>query len=64
MSETIRYIFLLSLLVIAAAYAVGVATDAKAFTGFFTQIIYSAQGRNQQGQFAAYPGNAPVSYKS
>lgn len=60
MNDTIRYIFLLSLLVVGAAYAVGVATDARAFTGFFQQIIYSAQGRNSSGAFAAYPGNAPA----
>lgn len=58
-SDTIRYIFLLSLLVVVAAYAAGVATDAKAFTTFFQQIIFAAQGRDQNGNFASYPGNAP-----
>ncbi len=59
MNDTIRYIFLLSLVLVVAAYASGVATDARAFTSFFQQIIYSAQGRNSSGAFAAYPGGTP-----
>lgn len=55
MDATIRYIFLLSALLIVAAYFVGVATDVNAFSAGATRLVYAVTGRNQAGQFAAYP---------
>ena len=62
MESTIRYIFLLSAILIVAAYAVGVATDTNAFANGLSQVIRTATGRNAQGNFAAYPGGVAGVY--
>ena len=59
MNDTIRYIFLLSALLIAAAYFLGVATDINAFSAGATRLIYAVTGRDTQGKFAAYPTGGP-----
>jgi hypothetical protein len=58
MEDTIQKIFLLSALLIAAAYFVGVATDVNAFSAGATKLIYAVTGRDSKGQFAAYPKGA------
>lgn len=57
--ETIKYVFLLSALLIAAAYFLGVATDVNAFSAGATRLIYAVTGRGPTGNFAAYPGGGP-----
>lgn len=56
--STIRYIFLLSALLIVVAYFVGAATDTNSLANGLVKITYAATGRTPQGQFAAYPGGA------
>lgn len=53
--DTIRYIYILSALLIAAAYFVGVSTDVNAFSAGATKLIYAVTGRDAKGAFAAYP---------
>ena len=55
---TIRYIFLLSALLIVVAYFVGAATDINALANGMNKLVLSVTGRTQQGQFAAYPVGA------
>ena len=56
--QALKYIFWLSLVLIAVAYYAG---SEKVLTALGQQvgtvILYST-GRNAQGQFAAYPGGA------
>lgn len=55
--SAIRYIFVISLVLIIVAYWLGsqkVLTTLGTTTG---SLINTATGRNAQGQFAAYPGN-------
>lgn len=56
---TIRYIFLLSALLIVVAYFVGAATDINALSSGLNKLVLSITGRNAQGNFAAYPSGAP-----
>ena len=56
------YLFWLSVLLIMAAYFVGVSTDASVFGGVINTLGNTFTGRNAQGQFASYPsggGTAP-----
>lgn len=54
--STIRYLFLLGALLIAAAYYVGLSTDANAFFAGATQIGRTFTGQNASGTaFLAYP---------
>ena len=62
MDSTIRYIFLLSALLIIVAYFAGAASDVNSFTRGLTKISYAVTGRNAQGNFAAYPTGGPTSY--
>lgn len=55
MDATIRYIFLLSALLIVVAYFVGAATDVNSLTNGMVKLSYALTGRSPQGQFAAYP---------
>lgn len=57
-SDTIRYMFLLSALLIVVAYFVGAATDINALSSGLNKLVLSITGRNQQGQFGAYPSGA------
>lgn len=56
--STIRYIFLISAILIAAAYFVGVSTDANSFANGLNKLILTITGRTQAGGFAAYPTGA------
>jgi hypothetical protein len=56
--DTIRYLFLLSALLIVAAYFVGAATDINALSQGVAQLGYVFTGRNSKGAFAAYPSGA------
>lgn len=62
MESTIRYIFILSAILIIAAYAVGVATDTNAFSNGLVRVVNAATGRNAAGNFAAYPGGTQGVY--
>jgi hypothetical protein len=53
--ETIRYIFLLSALLIVAAYFVGASTDTNSLANGMNKLILSLTGRTSSGSFAAYP---------
>jgi hypothetical protein len=53
--STIRYIFLLSALLIIVAYFVGAATETNALVAGIIKIWYAATGRTSSGAFAAYP---------
>ena len=58
MEQTLKYIFWLSLVLIAVAYYAGSVKVLNAIgQQVGTTILYST-GRNAQGQFAAYPGGA------
>lgn len=56
--STIRYIFLISAILIMAAYFVGISTDANSFASSLNKIILTVTGRTQSGTFAAYPTGA------
>jgi hypothetical protein len=57
--STIRYIFLLSALLIVVAYFVGAATDTNALANGVTKLIMAGTGRNPAtGNFASYPSGA------
>jgi hypothetical protein len=53
--STIRYIFLLSALLIVVAYFVGAATDLNALANGINKLVLSVTGRTSSGQFASYP---------
>jgi hypothetical protein len=55
MDQTIRYIFLLSALLIVVAYFVGASTDTNSLASGMNKLILSLTGRNSSGAFAAYP---------
>jgi hypothetical protein len=57
--NTIRYAFFLMALLIVVAYFAGAATETKALASGATSLINALTGRNSQGQFGAYPANAP-----
>ena len=57
LSDTIRYIFIISLVLVLVAYWVGTKNVATAFGTQIGDIIDITTGRNPStGQFAAYPG--------
>lgn len=59
MSDDIRYIFLLSALLIVVAYFVGAATDVNALANGLFKLVMAVTGRNPAtGNFAAYPSGA------
>lgn len=62
--KTIRYIFLLSALLIAVAYFAGTATDVNAFGSNITKLVFAVTGRDSSGNFGAYPNNGPANYGS
>lgn len=53
--STIRYIFLLSALLIIAAYFVGAATETNSLANGVTKLVYAVTGRTPSGTFAGYP---------
>lgn len=48
-------VFLLMVLLISAAYFVGVATDLNGVVNGLVRLWYAGTGRNSQGNFVAYP---------
>jgi hypothetical protein len=56
--STIRYIFLLSALLIVVAYFVGAATETNTLASGITKLVYAVTGRDPSGAFAAYPSGA------
>lgn len=52
---TLYYLFILSLVLIAVVYYVGVQTDAGALKDLGTSLLYASTGRNSGGQFQNYP---------
>lgn len=57
---TIRDVFVVTVILVILAFFAGFTTDAKtAFAGVNT-LLLTASGRNQQGNFVSYPGNAPA----
>lgn len=53
--KTEWYIFVLSAMLIAAVYYVGVKTDAQAFQNLLVQGIYASTGRDSNGKFQGVP---------
>lgn len=58
--NTERYLFLLALALIAAAYFVGVSTDAATLFSGLNSLGLTFTGRNSSGQFGAYPSGASL----
>ena len=55
MRNAIGYIFILSALLIAAAYFLGLTTDAQAVTSGTVKLIQATTGRDANNIFAGYP---------
>lgn len=54
--DTVRYIFLLSALLIVVAYFVGASTDTNSLANGVYKLVLGVTGRNPQtGNFANYP---------
>jgi hypothetical protein len=56
--DTIRYIFLLSALLIVVAYFVGASTDTNSLASGITKLVLAVTGRTSTGTFASYPSGA------
>lgn len=56
-SEAIRYIFVLSLILIVVAYFTGSTGVLNSLFSGVNKIALTATGRTQQGTFASYPTN-------
>ena len=56
MKGTIALAFILLLVLILAAYYVGVTSDATAIGGQVLNLVYGVSGRTTSGAFAGYPG--------
>ncbi len=61
MSRTIFYLFVLSVLLIVLGYYAGANKLAGTLFSGVNTLGLTFTGRNSQGAFAAYPGNAPTS---
>ena len=59
MSDALKYLFWLAVLLIVVAYFAGASTLGQTIINGLNQLGLTFTGRNAQGQFAAYPGNAP-----
>ncbi len=55
MDKLITYLFLLSLVLVAVAYYVGLKSDAATIGAQANAILQTATGRNAAGTFASYP---------
>ncbi len=53
--DTVRYIFLLSALLLIVAYFAGFSSDVTAFASGATSLVYAVTGRNSKGAFTGYP---------
>jgi len=55
LDKALRYIFILSLVLIAVAYYAGTQRVLEAIGKQVNTLILTSTGRNAQGNFAAYP---------
>jgi hypothetical protein len=53
--KALHYVFILSLLLIAAVYYIGLTSDVNAVGPQVRGILNAVTGRNSNGAFAAYP---------
>lgn len=60
MERTERYLFILALILIGVAYFAGSKQLLQTAFGGVNQLDLTATGRTANGQFAAYPQNAPA----
>lgn len=60
MSKIPFYIYVLSIILIVAAYWYGVKTDVGAASQAVNSLINTTTGRTGTGQFASYPQGAPA----
>ncbi len=58
MERALWYVFVLSLVLVALAYYVGLKSDAQSLGAAFNQLIYALTGRSSSGSFAGYPAAA------
>lgn len=58
MDRALFYIFVLSLVLIALAYYVGLTSDVPKVANAIRSLLYSVTGRNNHGNFAGYPAAA------
>lgn len=56
--KALFYIFVLSLVLIFVAYYLGTQAVGQTLFGGLNNLILTSTGRNSQGQFASYPGQA------
>lgn len=57
--RTLRYLFILALVLIAVAYWAGTTGVLGTVLSGINTLGLTFTGRDSKGQFAAYPGNAP-----
>lgn len=57
---TIRDVFIVTVLLVILAFFAGFVTDFKTVTAGVNTLLLTASGRNSQGNFVNYPGNAPA----
>ncbi len=55
MEQAMRYLFLLAVLLVVAAYFVGVSTDGATLFAGINQLGQTFTGRNAANKFAGYP---------
>lgn len=60
MEQAMRYLFLLAILLVVAAYFVGVSTDAATLFAGVNKLGQTFTGRDASNRFAAYPTGAPA----
>lgn len=56
MDRALFYIFVLSLVLIALAYYVGLTSDLPVVANALQKVIFAVTGRTSKGKFASYPG--------
>lgn len=54
-NRALFYAFILSLVLIAVVYYIGLSTEAPALATSLRSLVYALTGRNNSGQFADYP---------
>jgi hypothetical protein len=58
--STIRYIFLITLVLVVVAYYAGSTKVISSLSQALNSLLLTSSGRNAQGNFAAYAANAPT----
>lgn len=59
MGKTLSYAFWLILILVCLAYFGGFSKDVGSLSDAINKIINTLQGKNSNGNFSDYPGNAP-----